>query len=176
MELYPRIGAFDLKTWTNCSMGMMSWAVLPLCFAVKQYETQGYVSNSMLVSAILQQIYVFKFFLCVDTVASRVLLLRRGQTLPNEGFTHTLPVYSIAIKVADHCRLANKCSTFRWESGYWCTMDIAHDRAGYYLCWGCLVWVPSIYTSPALYLVKHPINLHPLLATAFFVAGMRLFD
>lgn len=59
----------------------------------------------------------------------------------------------------------------RWESGYWCTMDIAHDRAGYYLCWGCLVWVPSIYTSPALYLVKQPINLHPLLATAFFVAG-----
>lgn len=50
-------------------------------------------------------------------------------------------------------------------------MDIAHDRAGYYLCWGCLVWVPSIYTSPALYLVKQPVNLHPLIATAFFVAG-----
>ncbi len=55
-------------------------------------------------------------------------------------------------------------------------MDIAHDRAGYYLCWGCLVWVPSIYTSPALYLVKQPINLHPLLATAFFVAGMSVCD
>lgn len=65
MELYPRIGPFDLKTWTNCSMGMMSWAVLPLCFAVKQYETQGFVSNSMLVSVVLQQIYVFKFFLYV---------------------------------------------------------------------------------------------------------------
>ena len=21
-------------------------------------------------------------------------------------------------------------------------MDIMHDRAGYYLCWGCLCWVP----------------------------------
>jgi len=20
-----------------------------------------------------------------------------------------------------------------------------HDRAGYYICWGCLVWVPSVY-------------------------------
>jgi 7-dehydrocholesterol reductase len=33
-----------------------------------------------------------------------------------------------------------------------CSMDIQHDRAGYYICWGCLVWVPSIYTSTAFYL------------------------
>ena len=38
---------------------------------------------------------------------------------------------------------------FMWETGYWKTMDIAHDRAGYYLCWGCLNWVPAIYTSQA---------------------------
>jgi hypothetical protein len=33
-------------------------------------------------------------------------------------------------------------------------MDIMHDRAGYYICWGCLVWVPSVYTSPALFLTE----------------------
>ena len=27
----------------------------------------------------------------------------------------------------------------RWETGYWGSMDIMHDRAGYYICWGCLV-------------------------------------
>ncbi len=43
---------------------------------------------------------------------------------------------------------------FLWETGYFCTMDIAHDRAGFYICWGCLVWVPSVYTSPALHLVQ----------------------
>lgn len=32
--------------------------------------------------------------------------------------------------------------------------------AGFYIVWGCLVWVPCIYTSPALYLVKNPIELH----------------
>jgi Ergosterol biosynthesis ERG4/ERG24 family len=42
----------------------------------------------------------------------------------------------------------------RWETGYWGTMDIMHDRAGYYICWGCLVWVPSVYTSPALFLTE----------------------
>ncbi|KAG2650821.1 hypothetical protein PVAP13_1NG168600 [Panicum virgatum] len=61
---------------------------------------------------------------------------------------------------------------FWWESGYWCTMDIAHDRAGFYICWGCLVWVPSIYTSPGMYLVNHPVNLGPQLALSILLAGI----
>ena len=64
MELYPRIGkSFDLKTWTNCRMGMMGWAFWILCFAVKQYQTFGHVSKAMLVSVLLMEIYIFKFFL-----------------------------------------------------------------------------------------------------------------
>ena len=59
----------------------------------------------------------------------------------------------------------------RWESGYWASMDIAHDRAGYYLCWGCLNWVPSVYTSPALALVHRPENLGAPLALAILAAG-----
>jgi 7-dehydrocholesterol reductase len=56
-ELHPRIGKhFDIKQWTNCRMGMMGWAILILCFAFKQYDTLGYVSNSMLVSVILQEV------------------------------------------------------------------------------------------------------------------------
>jgi 7-dehydrocholesterol reductase len=119
-ELFPRIGAsFDIKTWTNCRMGMMSWGVLPLCYAVKQYSlaTNASIagahddiipglSNAMLVSVVLMEVYVAKFFL--------------------------------------------------WETGYWSSMDITHDRAGFYLCWGCLVWVPAIYTSPAMFMVRHP--------------------
>ena len=30
---------------------------------------------------------------------------------------------------------------FYWETGYFNTLDITLDRAGYYLCWGCLCWV-----------------------------------
>jgi 7-dehydrocholesterol reductase len=54
---------------------------------------------------------------------------------------------------------------FIWEPGYLRSLDIMHDRAGYYICWGCLVWVPSIYTSPTLYLVNHPNHLGSLLTT-----------
>jgi hypothetical protein len=59
----------------------------------------------------------------------------------------------------------------RWETGYWCTMDIAHDRAGYYLCWGCLVWVPAVYTSPTLFLVSHPVRWGAPAAAAIAAAG-----
>ena len=45
---------------------------------------------------------------------------------------------------------------YRWETGYFNTLDITLDRAGYYICWGCLVWVPSMYTFPSYYLVAQP--------------------
>lgn len=61
---------------------------------------------------------------------------------------------------------------FWWETGYFCSMDIQHDRAGYMLCWGCLVWVPSVYTSASYYLVMHPNNLGTVNALLMFGAGV----
>uniref|UniRef100_A0A1D1Z9E7 7-dehydrocholesterol reductase n=1 Tax=Anthurium amnicola TaxID=1678845 RepID=A0A1D1Z9E7_9ARAE len=123
MELHPRIGKrFDIKVFTNCRFGMMSWAVLSLTYCIKQYEENGQIADSMLVNTTLMLVYISKFFL--------------------------------------------------WESGYWRTMDIAHDRAGFYICWGCLVWVPSVYTSPGMYLVNHPVNLGTSLAISILVAGL----
>jgi 7-dehydrocholesterol reductase len=58
-----------------------------------------------------------------------------------------------------------------WETGYLRSLDIMHDRAGFYICWGCLVWVPGIYTSSTLYLVEHPNHLGLPLAAAIFVLG-----
>ncbi|KAH0926070.1 LOW QUALITY PROTEIN: hypothetical protein HID58_018326 [Brassica napus] len=43
---------------------------------------------------------------------------------------------------------------------------------GFYICWGCLVWVPSIYTSPGMYLVNHPVQLGTQLAIYILVAGI----
>jgi hypothetical protein len=39
------------------------------------------------------------------------------------------------------------------------TLDIILDKAGYYICWGCLVFVPGFYASPTLYLVSHPVEV-----------------
>ena len=61
---------------------------------------------------------------------------------------------------------------YTWETGYLRSLDIMHDRAGFYICWGCLVWVPSVYTSCSLYLVHHPINLPTSIAAFIFVCGV----
>ncbi|MBU6446302.1 MAG: 7-dehydrocholesterol reductase, partial [Verrucomicrobia bacterium] len=107
-ELYPRILDWDVKMFTNCRFGMMGWPLLLLSYAAKQEQLYG-LSDAMLVSVVLQLIYIGKFFV--------------------------------------------------WETGYLRSLDIMHDRAGFMICWGCLVWVPCIYTSPTMYLVHHPIHL-----------------
>merc|ERR1719269_167782 len=35
---------------------------------------------------------------------------------------------------------------FVWEIGYMRSIDIIVDRAGFYETWGCIVWVPTVYT------------------------------
>jgi 7-dehydrocholesterol reductase len=119
-ELYPRLFGFDIKMFTNCRFGMMSWGLILISFAAKQQETYG-LSDSMLVAVLLQLIYITKFFI--------------------------------------------------WETGYLRSLDIMHDRAGYYICWGCLVWVPGVYTSSTLFLVNHPNHLGLPLAAAIFALG-----
>jgi len=63
---------------------------------------------------------------------------------------------------------------FLWETGYFNSMDIQHDRAGYYICWGCLVWVPAVYASPALYVasVSPPVTLGPARSVAIAALGL----
>ncbi len=60
---------------------------------------------------------------------------------------------------------------FWWETGYLRSMDIMYDRAGFCICWGCMVWLPCIYTSPTLYLVNHPHHLSTALAVSIFSIG-----
>lgn len=60
---------------------------------------------------------------------------------------------------------------FMWETGYLASMDIQHDRAGYYLCWGCMCFLPTLYTSHTFYLTEHPVILGTPLALAIFAAG-----
>jgi 7-dehydrocholesterol reductase len=61
---------------------------------------------------------------------------------------------------------------FWWESGYFTSLDIMHDRFGFYICWGVMAWVPAIYPLAAQYLVLHPNNLPWPLAIAIFAVGI----
>ena len=44
---------------------------------------------------------------------------------------------------------------FFFEDAILTTWDIRHERFGWMLCWGCLVWVPFMYSIQAYYLVTH---------------------
>lgn len=123
-ELYPRIWKWDVKLFTNSRFGMMAWGIMLLSFAAKQYELYG-LSNSMILSAGLQLLYITGFFL--------------------------------------------------HEGGYLRSLDIAHDRAGFYICWGCLVWIPAVYTSPAMYLIHHPIHLGIIAIVGIAILGIASF-
>jgi 7-dehydrocholesterol reductase len=83
---------------------------------------------------------------------------------------HGAPSSSMCVSVL--LQLVYIAKFFHWEMGYMCTMDIQHDRAGYYICWGCLVWVPAVYTSSGMYLVKHPVELSTRTALIILAIGL----
>jgi len=121
-ELHPSFFGYYLKQYVNCRLGMTGWIVILLCFAYKQYELYGYLSNSMFVSTFIQVAYIGKFFV--------------------------------------------------WEHGYFNSIDIMHDRFGFYIFWGIMVWVPGFYTIVGQYLVKHPIQLSNEYAAFCVIGGL----
>jgi 7-dehydrocholesterol reductase len=74
--------------------------------------------------------------------------------------------------VAVGLQLVYVAKFFWWEPGYLRSLDIMHYRAGFFLCWGCVVWVPAIYTASTLYLVDHPNRLGAPLAAAIAALGL----
>merc|ERR1712032_769215 len=61
---------------------------------------------------------------------------------------------------------------FLWEIGYMRSIDIIVDRAGFYETWGCLVWVPSIYTFHSRVLVRSPSQYSFTVAFTIFAVGL----
>ncbi len=122
VELHPVLFGVNLKQLINCRLSMMGWSVIVCSFAAKQGELTGHVSNTILVSAGITVVYLFKFFW--------------------------------------------------WESGYFTSLDIMHDRFGFYICWGVLAWVPAVYALTAQYLVLRPHDLPWAVALAIFGLGL----
>ena len=57
---------------------------------------------------------------------------------------------------------------FVWEMGYMRSIDIISDRAGFEIQWGCLVWVPAVYTLHTRFLVQNPSGLSLPVASLWF--------
>ncbi|KAK1858773.1 hypothetical protein I4F81_001374 [Pyropia yezoensis] len=61
---------------------------------------------------------------------------------------------------------------FVWEAGYFNSIDITHDRFGFLICWGCLCWVPSVYTLPSMYMASRPVHLSAAGALGVLALGV----
>jgi 7-dehydrocholesterol reductase len=61
---------------------------------------------------------------------------------------------------------------FIWEVGYMRSIDIIVDRAGFYETWGCIVFVPSLYTFHTRIMVLTPSGLSWAGAGVIFAIGM----
>jgi len=61
---------------------------------------------------------------------------------------------------------------YLWEIGYMRSIDIIVDRAGFYETWGCIVWVPSVYTLHTRSAVLTPSGLSWPSALAIFTIGL----
>ncbi|KAJ4461857.1 putative 7-dehydrocholesterol reductase [Paratrimastix pyriformis] len=63
IEFNPRIGKwFDFKLFHNGRPGINAWCLINISFAAKQYQTYGFVTNSMIIVNLLQALYVGDFF------------------------------------------------------------------------------------------------------------------
>lgn len=69
-------------------------------------------------------------------------------TYEAKGIVSTAQMVNVALNIVYVAKF------FDWEHGYFSTMDIMHDKAGYYICWGCLVWVPSVYVVHSYYIAQ----------------------
>lgn len=57
-ELNPRIGEWDIKLFCELRPGLLLWLLLNLSALQRQYQTLGYVTNSMVLVNVLQFIYI----------------------------------------------------------------------------------------------------------------------
>ncbi|TID31055.1 hypothetical protein CANINC_000299 [Pichia inconspicua] len=57
-ELNPRIGEWDIKLFCELRPGLLLWLLLNLSCVQKQFQTLGYITNSMILVNVFQFIYI----------------------------------------------------------------------------------------------------------------------
>lgn len=88
---------------------------------------------------------------------------------------YALALFLIWLQLCDNnknARYLYLVKFFLWEMGYMRSIDIIVDRAGFEIQWGCLVWVPAVYTLHSRFLVQYPSGLSFEVALGLFVLSM----
>ena len=105
----------------------------------------------------VRHLLLFLFLLLPPSSSSSLVLLRLLHPSAPCVHTHTHPI--------SHS-LTHSLSLSHTH------MHTQHDRAGFYICWGCLVWVPSLYTCHTHYLVHNPYQMGTRLTLLLLLMGL----
>ncbi len=77
-ELNPRNGIFDWKTFCEVRPGLIGWVLINYCMAAKQYELNGYVTNSMFLVCMFQFWYIFDCLWFEETILTQMDIVHDG--------------------------------------------------------------------------------------------------
>lgn len=77
-ELNPRTGLFDWKIFCELRPGLVGWSLINCCMLAKQYETHGYVTNSMLLVCAFQGFYVWDGLWSEEAILTTMDIIHDG--------------------------------------------------------------------------------------------------
>lgn len=78
-ELNPRIGeSFDLKYFCELRPGLIGWTLINFSMAAQQYQSNGYITNSMVLVCAFQGWYVLDAFLSESSLLSTMDIVQDG--------------------------------------------------------------------------------------------------
>ena len=77
-ELNPRIGIFDWKIFCEMRPGLIGWVLINYCMLAKQYETYGFVTNSMVLVCFFQFWYILDSFWAEEALLTTMDIIHDG--------------------------------------------------------------------------------------------------
>lgn len=82
-ELNPRVtipllGEFDIKSFCEIRPGLLGWIILDFAFIAHQYQTYGYVSDSIVLVTAFQAFYVFDSFWMEPSILTTIDITTDG--------------------------------------------------------------------------------------------------
>ena len=99
------------------------------------------------------------------TVWSILVVIYTMKSYELHGFVDSMWVSSVL-------HMAYITKFFWWEAGYYRSIDVILDGAGFMICWGCLVAIPSLYAAVSFYLAPKNIQLGPALSLSILFVGL----
>lgn len=77
-ELNPRIGSFDWKVFCEMRPGLIGWVMINYCMMIKQFETHGTVTSSMLLVCLFQSWYVLDALWFEESILTTMDIVHDG--------------------------------------------------------------------------------------------------